>query len=690
MDKRIIAYSLLAYINNQSSKDASYDAIFTPLVKRGLSKMCSTGQFKGDDINDIKKHIDDLYGLNMPIPVLKKILAKIASEINTLEKTVVQFFSGGSFIIKEYVFDEFEEEIEKRSEQLDKLQEFYQQFLKAEGQATGNRSIFDFVEESKASLGKYINKKYPQDHKDNTIEARFINFIKPIEKVYNVLQSVYVGSIISTYLEYQPSEIKKNVELVLDTNFIISLLDLNTPSSKDNCNRLLEIAGKLGYKFTVLAITIKEIDQLLRTRVDYFDIAFLSKLVDPEDIYNACERRGLTKTDLDRIRSNVQSDLEKLNITIIPNTAKFESRAKNSTEYEKLKEKRNTTFAALHDATCIDYVKEKRGKLIYQFDKVNCWFLNNSSSRRATYATAVQPYSIKAEDLLNLLWLTSPMVKGSLSTFDFSSIGLSRLVSTTLDDSLPNASTIRSLDGNIQKYAKDNITDEDVVRVAKGIAERTISNLEELNKLAESDDKKFVETLQGIANQQKKKEEDITKLLNKLVEDVTKKTQILEVKTSKIDKEREDHERIIREEKEKYQEVIGINSELAEQSKKMKAENINLQNQIRKPLREKYIRRKVFWWRTKAFLLVLIGPVVLALVLWYVMNLNNGDLNLTKEFIQKYTGNVIVSSMITLVSLYYSGFFIKLFSDRFNHSAVMAYRNSLDIPDTLKQLTDEK
>jgi hypothetical protein len=688
MDKKIITYSLLAHINNQSGRNVSYDSIFVPLVKRGLSKMCATGQFKGDDINDIKKHIDELYGLDMPIPVLKKILGKIASEINSPEKTVVQFFAGGSFIIREYVFDEFEEEIGRKNEQLEKLQEFYHQFLTAEGETIDGNSIFDFVEENKVSLGKYINKKYPKDNKDKTIEARFINFIKPIERVYSVLQSVYVGSIISTYLEYQPNEIKRNVELVLDTNFIISLLDLNSPSSKDNCTRLLDIAGKLGYKFTVLAITVKEIDQLLRTRVDYFDSAFLSKLVDPEDIYNACERRGLTKTDLDIIRSHVEADLEKIGIIIIPNTEKFENRAKNSTEYEKLKEKRNTTFAALHDATCIDYVKEKRGRPVYQFDKVNCWFLNNSSSRGTFYTAGTQPYSIKAEDLLNLLWLTSPMVKGDMSTEEFSSIGLSRLVSTTLDDSLPSAATIRSIDENIQKYAKNNITDEDVVRVAKGIAERTISNLDDLNKQAEIDSKKFVETLQSIANLQKKKEEAFTKLLNRLVEDVTKKTKILHAKTSKIDKEREEHGRIVKEEQDKYSEAAGINSELAEQNKKMKAENIKLQNEIRKPIREKFIRKKVFWWRTKAFFLVLIGPVVLASTLWYVINLNDGDLNLTKEFIKNYKGSFIVSSIVTLASLIYSGFFIKLFSDRFNHSAVVAYKNNLETPENLKQVVD--
>lgn len=690
MEKKILAYSLLAHINNQTPTESSYESIFIPLVKRGLSKMCATGQFKGDDINDIKKHIDDLYGLNMPETILKKILFKIASELNTKDKVVIQFFSGGSFIIGEYVFSDYEDEINKRNDELERLQRIFNEFLKAEGKEENSESIFEFVEQNKISIGKYINKKYPTEHNDNTTEARFINFIKPVKELYSVVQSVYIGSIISTYLEYQPTGIKRDVELVLDTNFIISLIDLNTSSSTANCRRLLDIATKLGYKFTVLAITIREIEQLLKTRVDNFDSVFLSKQVDPEDIYNACERRNLSRTDLDRIRHNITSEIEKFNVVILSKTEAYEKRARFSDEYEKLKEVRNTTFAALHDATCIDYVKEKRGRPIYDFHKVNCWFVNNSSSRSNQHSNGAQPYVIKAEDLLNLLWLASPMVKANISNTDISSIGLSRLVSATLDDSLPSALTIKKLDDNIRKYADGNISDEDIVRVSKAIAERTITNLDDLNKLADDDDSRFVETLQNIASTQKKKEDEFTHLLNKLVEEISRKSKILDEKTFKIDKEKEGYEQLITNAKSKQQEALDSSVFLAEQVKLIRSENIRLQNEIRKPKREKFIRNKVFWWRARSFFLVLVGPVVLIITLCYVVNLNSGDLKLSKEFLQKYTNNIIFSSLISLASLIYSGIFIKIFADRFNHSALNAYKNGIEVPAELKNLQENE
>lgn len=690
MERKIITYSLLAHINNQTKSNSSYEAIFIPLVKRGLAKMCNSGQFKGDDLNDIKKHIDELYGLDMPNTILKKILYKIEMEINTAEKQVIKFYSGGSFIISEYVFDEYEEEIQKRSEDLNRLQDFFVEFLKVENVPDQSKSLFDFVEQNKISLGKYINKKYPHEIADNTTEARFVNFIKPFNDLYALLQSVYVGSIISTYLEYQPSGIKHDVELVLDTNFIISLIDLNTINSTENCRRLLEIAAKLGYKFTVLAITLKEIDQLLKTRVDYFDEAFLSKLVDPEDIYNACERRNLTKTDLEQIRNNLVSEIDKFNISIVHHTERYENKAKYSNEYEKLREKRNTSFAALHDATCIEYVKEKRGRPTYEFDKVNCWFVNNSSSRGFYHSNGSQPFIIKAEDLLNLLWLASPMVHSNMSNSELSSIGLSRLVSSTLDDSLPSAMTIRRLDENIQKYAKGNISDEDIVRISKKIAERTISNLDTLNETAEDDQKKFVETLQEIADAQKKKETEFNNLLNRLVSDFTEKTNVLAKKSATIDEERERSNDLILKERNKYVEAVNLNTELLEQNRRIRVENIRIQNTQRMKDRQLFISSKLRRWRQRSWIEVIVSCLLPFVICFFVLMLNHWDWERLNDFVKWCKENVFVSLMVTILYLFIPGFFIVSLKDKYrNHPNIAKFEERLKIPEHLLPLKEE-
>ena len=175
-------------------------------------------------------------------------------------------------------------------------------------------------------------------------------------------------------------------------------------------------------------------------------------------------------------------------------------------------------------------------------------------------------------------------------------------------------------------------------------------------------------------------------LLNRLVTDITEKTKTLEEKSSNIDQERENYLKIVQSEKTKYEEVVSLNSELLERSEKIKTENILLQNQIRKPLREKLIRNKIFIWRLKGFFLILIGPIIIFSVLGYIIHLNHGDLKLSKQFIENYSGNIIISALITLGGMIYTGVFIKIFSDKFNQSAINAFKSNIEIPDEMKHL----
>ena len=94
------------------------------------------------------------------------------------------------------------------------------------------------------------NAKKTSSH--NIIVAQFIDMLKQVPEVYDKIRDIYLGSMLSSYLDYQPSNVNMNVELLLDTNFIISLLDLNTPESTDTCNTLIKISRNLGYSFSTI------------------------------------------------------------------------------------------------------------------------------------------------------------------------------------------------------------------------------------------------------------------------------------------------------------------------------------------------------------------------------------------------------------------------------------------------------
>lgn len=79
-----------------------------------------------------------------------------------------------------------------------------------------------------------------------------MDYFKNAPEIYEALRRLYLGSMLTSYLNYEPTGAKMNVEILLDTNFIVSLLDLNTTESTKCCNTFIEASKKLGYKFTVL------------------------------------------------------------------------------------------------------------------------------------------------------------------------------------------------------------------------------------------------------------------------------------------------------------------------------------------------------------------------------------------------------------------------------------------------------
>ncbi|MHA4846471.1 hypothetical protein ACX0G7_20000 [Flavitalea antarctica] len=691
LSKRVTTYSLLAYINNKQARTATYESIFIPIVKRGLSKMVSLGVKKGEDIRTVLDFIDQLYDIDMPITVLKKLLKVIENEANHSSETpAVKFYEDWSFIINNYYFDEYEDEIEKRESEIQRLQEIYEAFVRSESNESAPTSIFHFIEQGKFSLGKYIKSKYPSDFQDHTIEARFIKFIEPIAGFYELVQSIYLGAIISIYLEYSPSDVKKDVELVLDTNFVISLLDLNTSASTQNCRRLVEISRRLGYRFSILSITLKEIDNLLTSRVQFYNEYFLGSLADPEDIYNACKRRSLNRADLDKIRIDVQHQLENFGVVIIPNVDKYINLAKNGDLFSKLKGKRNTDFAALHDATCMEYVKAKRIKQQYSFDRVNCWFLNNSSSRATLASNGFQPFTIKSEDLLNLLWLTSPMVKDIVDQKEFSNIGLSRLVSSTLDDSLPKSQTIRELDDNIKKYANENLKDEDILRVAKAVAERTIKNLDKINDLAENDSAAFVKKLQEIADHEKEKEDARNQMYYELVSRTREEISQMRNMHQSLSDAKDEYQDKYQEHQRVQTDTINLNAEIVEVNKRLKREKIDLLNQIRMEKRTSYTAIQKSKWRRRSWLhLVLLSICVIALLFGYA-GIRNWDFtdfyNNAKNSNLGVVFTVLVGICLTIISVV---IIPSLREKYYNLSIIEKFEQRLTIPEEFRQLPYE-
>lgn len=533
--RRAITYSVLAHISSSAKLAKGQLDVFVPIVKKCLHHISDgKAEIKGANISEIADRIVTDWQIEIPVPVLRTILTQISKEFDCDEDSKPFVLNNDdSFWIKRFIFADFDAEIKESEHNVKELQNAYLKFCKIQNiQSEDGKGFIRFIEQHKDTLAHYLRNSDCPDKTDYSLPAKFIEYFKPIKPLYEEIRDLYLGATISCAIGYQFNGLKNDVTLLLDTNFIISLLDLNTPESTRTCSKLLEVCKKSGYSFLILPETKEEIQSLLEFKSRSLDKVALQKNVNKEDVFCACERRGLNSADLMRISDNIEDSLTKFSIRILPNSTTLKNKAKFSNEYQTLKTYRNNDKAALHDAMAIMYVREKRGgKAVKSFEKVNCWFVNNSITHDFEHSAIEniisgnssenQPEIIKADDLLNILWLSAPSIRSEVSSDEMVDIGLTTLVAHTLNKSLPKARIIRELDENIQKYKTEDITDRDVYLLSVRIANNQVKDIEELNTLAVKDTVEFNCRVKEEARKQAKIENEQREQLNKLYSELS-------------------------------------------------------------------------------------------------------------------------------------------------------------------------
>jgi hypothetical protein len=552
-------------------------------------------------------------------------------------------------------------------------------------------------------MSRYLSHSIIPNGEDYTIPAQFVVYFKNLPNFYAQIRDLYLGSTLTSALEYEFTETKIEVTLLLDTNFVVSLLDLNTPESTHTCEKLLEICKKIEYKFLILPETIEEIKSLITFKANNLDSVAISKFVNKEDIFNACERKKLSKVDLDRICDNLEKTLENYDVLIVANTVSLKNKAKFSDEYKILKKYRNTDKAALHDAMAVIFVKEKRNKNIREFEKVNCWFVNNSithdfeSERIDTLISSsnnqYQPEIIKADDLLNILWLSNPAINNSLANSELVDMGLTTLVAYTLNESLPKALIIKELDDNIQKYKSPDITDRDVYLLSTRIVNHQIKNIESLNELANKNASEFNRKIKEEARRQEQLEKERAEKLEKLYKKLEDAIGSISAEEGKIKQ---------RLEKKKQKEINRIKTDTEEQLQEkndeiktkdeiiaqLQKEKIDKENNEREIKRNDYVNNELRKWRRKSWIcLGCVGFLFLFALVWLII-VCNGNLSETNKLIEGLLKSKLVAGILSTVFFVVEGIIVKSLYDKYqNYSNIKAFKESINIPEKMKSLT---
>ena len=529
MGNLLTTYALLGYLKEVSNSATSITELYIPLVKKALADYSAEyglTEYKGRSLSEIANKIRSIFGIEIPIPILYKIMSSIRDEVNNDNEFA--FYNDGSFIIKTFVFNDINETIEQESNNIQILKDDYYTYCQENGYKFDFDELNNFILSSQIEMFTNVQPKLADVdyYIPKYISERFDN-----SEIFRIISNVYLGGIIVSYLEQNITKPVTETELLLDTNFITSLIDLNTENAYQTCNQLFVLGKKLGYRFTILNSTINQIKILLSNRINDFAGKDFYGSIKCADVFNACIRRGLNKTDLERIKDNLLQTIQDNGIVVIQDAQirGILEKAKKTSDYKELLSKRRNEDSALNDTVAKLYVENKRGENVREFVDVKCWFLHNSYSTNDCFVgrKIYERYLISASELLVLLWLSSPALGNTMKMTDLARCSLSAYVTKYRRCKTPSHEILRIIKKRIDDTSRLGVvTEKDTFNLCIRMAEGHLTHSEIVESLVEPSltDEQFATKLKNYSaevdsikeKQKQNVEEKITSLQDQL------------------------------------------------------------------------------------------------------------------------------------------------------------------------------
>ena len=504
----LATYSLLSFIQDSQKEDKSKSILqlFIPFVQDTLNWMLSqnanTGEIKGKSTLEIRDVIKMRFELEIPPFALNSILSLIDTDEN---RFVIN--ADKSFIIKAGYSNGIDKQYESQKKRISLLKKNYKSFCYRENVNFEFQELVTFIQDQK-------NRIFEGNSTQITDQRYYVSKyvaekIRTKDTYYKTICNIYLGGIITSYLSFTITERVMDTELLLDTNFYISLCNLNTEESYETCKQLFETARNLGFRFSILQRTIEQIRILLTNRIKNFECRSSRAAWDESDIHAACVRRGMnSSSDLQLYKDGIMNDLASKGINVINDTMIRPDieKASKSEEYHSLKVIRRNSESALNDVIAQTYVEHKRSsKKISEFSDVNCWFLTNSTSfnKHELEIPVWQRKSINAADLLLLLWYANPSLDLGNTTSMLAMSSLSANILRYRSEKGPAAKIVDKIQHRVAQLQTNGLVTQEAIaklciRMSEGCIDETEAN--RLVSMPTSEFIKYVEQIRTSEN----------------------------------------------------------------------------------------------------------------------------------------------------------------------------------------------
>ncbi|HUX59763.1 MAG TPA: hypothetical protein VMV32_00510 [Ignavibacteriaceae bacterium] len=582
-DNKLTSYNFLATLT-ENGQDL-YSTVYIPICKRALSKFSQKGKEYGSDI-DIQNEIHELYGLNVPITIVRQLIKATAKSLSRKEKqeaSIEIYENGKSFKIKIFSFNRLEKiynQIASDSALLQKAFEHYYCDCSDEDLAQIEAPKFvDFIDNHKNKLshffageeldGEDIDKSY-------LIQVQFIEYVEINNRyLYELAERIYFGSVIAGYLESGidlNAKFLSNEEYFIDTQLILRALDLQNESDTMPAKELIELIHKLNGKTKFLGITLSEVSHVIEVAIENYN-----KNTPLTTINEACLRLGKNKSWLISFNSNIEENIKKtLGLELETISKGNIEKYKKSKDIKELQGTRKKSANAEHDVLAYLHIRDKRETLVRSIQKARYWFV---SANKTLYQFNISKNSqgviseiILPDTLTSLLWL-----KGNRNLDKtLKKVGLSELMLQTLHEEIASKELINELHSTVKENA--DISDGDYDALLTSVAHQSTKRIQKLIDLADENKERFNEKIhQTIAKERERKKKE-AKLKQETLENLQKEsTEKLKVKEQLYEIE----EKLKVSEKSNANELLQLKQEIDNQKDELRKHKTELRKSKR-------------------------------------------------------------------------------------------------------------
>lgn len=432
MSNLIYTYALVRSLYEQGE---DYIDAFWPFIIKILP---STNFLK---CLDIQNKLNVTFELFIPFHVLDNVIYR-AEKLGFIERNNKRHFrltNRGSDYLDRL---ETDKDVERRINELiediknffimhnSRIEEKELSFLLQTFIAKNSEPLLEFVNPSVQKNGAIV---HGQNSTNRLLLEYFIVAENKKPKFYDTLNDMILGSIISAILHYNEplkmigSDARKfrDCTIYIDTNLVISILDLDPPTFNGPANELFDLLKRNGFKLKIFDFTLDEICSLLSNFLK--EEVMYPKTIGVDSLFSCLKRKGWTKVYAKEYISNIEFTLKEKGIDIEfgtnVNLKEYTSTDERLREELRKYKPDQIYICQNHDLAAIQKISEYRGRTFRNIEDTSVLFLT-SDNKFSKYAYNVMNHrdnSTISEVILdrlltNILWLKDPNTKLSLKS----------------------------------------------------------------------------------------------------------------------------------------------------------------------------------------------------------------------------------------------------------------------------------